>query len=160
MLKSDPVRGAAGVQRMLLFTAGGRLFGCDIAVVREIIPARRATRLPGSPAYVLGLINLRGTVVTVIDLVARLGAGTADARDGSIIMVEWGTRAVGLAVDEMRDVQAVTEQTIDAAGSHAAAGLPASSVRGMARTGDNGLAVLLDVQAVVRQVMSTVEEES
>ena len=144
---------------MLLFTAGGRLFGCDIAVVREIIPARRATRLPGSPPYVLGLINLRGTVVTVIDLVARLGAGVADARDGSIIMVEWGTRAVGLAVDEMRDVQAVTEQAIDAAGASAAAGLPSSSVRGMARAGD-GLAVLLDVKAVVRQVMSTGEEES
>ena len=144
---------------MLLFTAGGQLFGCDIAVVREIIPARRATRLPGAPGYVLGLINLRGTVVTVIDLVARLGAGVADPHDGSIIMVEWGTRAVGLAVDDMRDVQAVTEQAIDAAASGAAARLPASSVRGMARVGE-GLAVLLDVQSVVRQVMSTVEEQS
>ena len=134
------------------------MFGCDIAMVREIIPARRATRLPGSPPYVLGLINVRGTVVTVIDLVARLGAGVADARDGSIIMVEWGTRAVGLAVDEMRDVQAVSEEAIDAAGTATAAGV-ASSVRGMARVGD-GLVVLLDVRAVVRQLMSTVEEQS
>lgn len=128
-------------------------------MVREIIPARRATRLPGSPGYVLGLINLRGTVVTVIDLVQRLGAGSADSREGSFILVAFGKGAVGLAVDEVRDVQSVVSQRVETAGVNVVDGLPAAIVRGLARTAD-GLVTLLDVRAVLRQVMSSVEEES
>lgn len=127
--------------------------------MREIIPARRATRLPGAPAYVLGLINLRGTVVTVIDLVKRLGGGWADAREGSIILVAFGKGSVGLAVDEVRDVQAVVAQRVETAGVSMVDGLPAAIVRGLARTPD-GLVTLLDVRAVLRQVMSSVEEVS
>ena len=153
-----PAADKIGGTRCLLFAAGGRLFGCEIAVVREIIPARRATRLPGSPEYVLGLINLRGTVVTVIDLVQRLGAGSADEREGSIILVAYGSRAVGLAVDEVRDVQAMAAERIDAGAAQVTDGLPAAIVRGVARTPD-GLVTLLDVRAVLRQVMSSVEEE-
>ena len=82
----------------------------------------------------------------------------AESLGAPVVCEGWGG-TIGLAVDDMRDVQAVTEQAIDAAASGAAAGLPASSVRGMARVGE-GLAVLLDVQSVVRQVMSTVEEQS
>ena len=135
------------------------MLGCEISVVREIIPVRRATRLPGSPAYVLGLINVRGTVVTVIDLVQRLGVGAADARDGSIILVAFGSRSVGLAVDEVRDVQAMTAEPIDAAAVPFDEGVPVAIVRGVART-PNGLVTLLDVRAILRQVMSSVEEES
>lgn len=144
--------------RCLLFTAGGRLFGCEIGVVREIIPIRRATRLPGAPGFVLGLINLRGLVVTVVDLVRRFGGEAADPVDGSIIVVDFGTRAVGLAVDAMRDVQGVIPRAVDTGGS-AAAGLPASIVKGMADSTE-GLVVLLDIAAVLRQVMSSAEGES
>ena len=135
------------------------MFGCEIAVVREIIPARLATRLPGSPGYVLGLINLRGTVITVIDLVQRLGAGTADAREGSIVLVAFGPRSVGLAVDEVRDVQTLVPEAVDAAAAQAGGGVPEAIVRGVART-PAGLVTMLDVRAVLRQVMSSVEEES
>ena len=141
-----------------MFTAGGRLFGCEISAVREIIPIREATRLPGAPEFVLGLINLRGMVVTVVDLVRRFGGAPADPVDGSIIVVDFGTRAVGLAVDAMRDVQGVRPRTVET-GALATAGLPASVIRGMADTTE-GLAILLDVGAVLRQVMSSAEGES
>ncbi len=134
------------------------MFGCDISVVREIIPIRQATRLPGAPEYVLGLINLRGMVVTVVDLVRRFGGDRADAAEGSIIVVDFGTRAVGLAVDAMRDVQGVRPRSVSI-GTPAIAGLPASVVGGMADTTE-GLAILLDVGAVLRQVMSSGEGES
>ena len=146
--------------RCLLFAAGGRLFGCDIGMVREIIPIRRATRLPGAPDFVLGLINVRGSVVTVIDLVRRFGGGEADPAGGSIIIADFGTRSVGLAVDAMRDVQGVFPQSVETGGAAAvAAGLPASVVCGMADTTE-GLAILLDVGAVLRQVMTSAEGES
>ena len=61
----------------LLFRVGGRLYGCDISDAQEIIPLRPMTRLPGAPAFVRGLINMRGTIVTVLDLRARLDPSAA-----------------------------------------------------------------------------------
>src|SRR5919107_903672 len=48
--------------RLLLFVVSGRVYACSIEPVREIIPVRRATRLPGAPSYVWGLVNLRGAI--------------------------------------------------------------------------------------------------
>ena len=57
--------------------------------MREIVPIRHATRLPGAPSYVRGLINLRGAIVTVIDLATRL-AGSAAVPEGSVVLAEFG----------------------------------------------------------------------
>src|SRR5688500_19416321 len=68
----------AGALRLLLFVLDGRLYGCDIGAVREVVTFRRATRLPGAPPYVCGLVNLRGTLVTVLDLGLRIGSKAVD----------------------------------------------------------------------------------
>ena len=172
----DETAAAAGRQ-LLLFDAGGRLYGCDIGAVREIIPFRRCTRLPGSPSYVCGLTNLRGTVVTVMDLAARLGGagnpgampndaaarpgrpdGVRDARrdGGSIIVAEYGTKVVGLAVDGVRDVQALADEALDtsaATGGASAAPAHGAVVRGLGQLGDE-VVIVLDVQTILRQVLA------
>jgi purine-binding chemotaxis protein CheW len=145
-----------------------RLYGCDIGGVREIIPARRCTRLPGAPHYVRGLTNLRGTIVTVIDLPARLGAARTapDAATpaasggvgGSIILAEYGSKVVGLAVDGVREVQKVAPSAVDsfdAVGDAAAAGVPAEAgfVGGIAQLGGE-VVIVLDVQTILRQVLA------
>ncbi len=124
------------------------MYGCDIETVREIIPYRRATRLPGAPRYVQGLINLRGTIVTVLDLGARLDAERAPVQEGSIILATHGTRVVGVAVDEVMDVQAITEEPIGTTGVDAPRGL----VRGLGRM-DDGVVVLVNIHALVTQVL-------
>ena len=136
--------------RTLLFRVAGDVYGCDIDAVREIIPYRRATRLPGAPPYVQGLINLRGTIVTVIDLAARLDATRPPMRDGggSIILAEHGTRLVGVAVEEVMDVQAIAEEQVEAANGHSAGGL----VRGLGHLED-GVVVLIDIHTLVTQVL-------
>ena len=63
--------------RLLFFTAAGQTCACELEGVREIIPYCRATRLPGAPSYVTGLINLRGSIITVLDLGLRLGVAAA-----------------------------------------------------------------------------------
>ena len=148
---ADASAGAAGArQRVLLLAVGGRTYGWGIDRVREIIPFRRATRLPGAPSFVLGLINLRGTIVTVLDLGARLGVGAADRSEGSIILVPHGARTVGVAVDEVRDVRPVGPEQVEApSGDQARTGV----VRGIAHVGDD-VAILLDVDAIVRQALS------
>jgi hypothetical protein len=72
----------------------GTVYGCDIGSVREIVPIRHATRLPGAPPYVRGLINLRGAIVTVIDLAARL-AGTSAAMEGSVVLATTAANTSG-----------------------------------------------------------------
>ncbi|HZE08851.1 MAG TPA: chemotaxis protein CheW, partial [Gemmatimonadaceae bacterium] len=54
-------------RRLLAFEVGANVFACDMDSFREIVPVQRTTRLPGAPDTVCGLINLRGTIVTVID---------------------------------------------------------------------------------------------
>jgi purine-binding chemotaxis protein CheW len=136
--------------RTLLFRVAGSVYGCDIDAVREIIPYRRATRLPGAPPHVQGLINLRGTIVTVLDLGSRLDPARPPLRDtgGSIILVEHGTHAVGVAVDEVMDVQPIAEEPLDAGSGDTRGGL----VRGLGHLGDD-VVVLIDIQMLVTQVL-------
>src|SRR3954470_15410914 len=91
----------------LLFRAGGgaTLYGCDIRDTQEIIPLRKLTRLPGAPPYVRGLMNVRGTIVTVLDLGARLDPSRGQTQDGSILLVRQRERLVGLIVEEVADVR-------------------------------------------------------
>ena len=135
--------------RLLLFAVAGTVYGCDIGAVREIVPIRHATRLPGAPGYVRGLINLRGAIVTVIDLAARL-AGASAAPEGSVVLAEHGNKQVGLAVDEVRDVQMLAPERFELASGDVARG---GIVRGLGHL-DDGVVIVLDVPAVVRQVMA------
>jgi purine-binding chemotaxis protein CheW len=123
------------------------MFGCPIGAVREIVPQRRATRLPGAPPAVQGLINLRGTIVTVIDLQLWLGGERPAASDGSIVLVVHGTRVAGVAVDEVLDVQMVAPD--DVAGT---VGARDAAIRGMGRLGDT-VVILLDITSLVRQAL-------
>ena len=136
--------------RVLLFGLAEQVYGCDITTVREIIPLRRATRLPGAPEYVSGLINLRGTIVTVLDLGRRLERAGATREDGSIILVEVGAKLVGIAVDEVMDVRPMTDDRIQAATADQARG---GIVRGMGRLDADRVVILLDAPALARQVL-------
>ena len=76
-------------------------------MVREVLRQRRTTRIPGAPEYVRGLLNVRGTVLTVLDVGLRLQPDRASIDGGAIIIVHVGGRLVGLAVDEVLQVAAV-----------------------------------------------------
>jgi purine-binding chemotaxis protein CheW len=138
-------------RRTLLFRVGSAVYGCDIDDIREIVPFRTATRLPGAPGYVQGLINLRGTIVTVLDLGARLATGRSPVRDGSIMLVAMpnGSRLVGVAVEEVLDVRLVGAGGEDAV---ARRGPADDVVRGLADI-DGVTVILLDIHTLVRQVL-------
>ena len=141
---------ARGAGRLLLFAVRERVYGCHIGAVREIVPVRRATRLPGAPEFVAGLINLRGTLITVLDLGRRLVDQAVDQNVGSIVIVEHGPKVVGLCVDDVRDVQALDGAQLDPV--NGAEDAAAALVLGVGRVG-GGVVVVLDVQALVGQVL-------
>lgn len=134
--------------RTLLFRVAEGVYGCDIDGVREIIPYRRATRLPGAPPYVQGLINLRGTIVTVLDIGMRLDPARAPVQEGSIILATHGARVVGVAVDEVMDVQPIVAEAIATSAPDAHPGL----VRGLGHLND-GVVVLVDIHVLITQVL-------
>ena len=152
MASSETILETLAAARTLLFRVAERTYGCDIDAVREIIPYRRATRLPGAPAYVQGLVNLRGTIVTVLDLGMRLDPARPPVREGSIILAQHGTRNVGVAVDEVMDVQAVNEEPVDSGAPGGIAETAGGLVRGLGHLEDD-VVVLIDIHTLVTQVL-------
>jgi purine-binding chemotaxis protein CheW len=104
------------------------------------------TRVPGAPAYVRGLINMRGTIVTVLDLAVRLDPTSLPPADGSILLLRYRDRLVGVVVEEVLDLRALEIDAGDAAQRCA------TIVRGMA-TLDDAPVVVLDLDALIKQVL-------
>lgn len=84
---------------------GSSLFAIDIMSVREIRGWSQSTPLPHAPAYVRGMINLRGSILPVIDLGALLGFGESELKSSSVVVVvQIDERQVGLVVDAVCDI--------------------------------------------------------
>jgi purine-binding chemotaxis protein CheW len=106
---------ADGRRELISFRVGAQEFCVDIMSVREIRGWTPATSMPNSPGFVRGVINLRGAVLPVIDLAARLGLGAAAPTDRHVIIVtRIGQRTVGMLVDAVSDILTVTDETIQA----------------------------------------------
>ncbi|MCU0622924.1 MAG: chemotaxis protein CheW [Gemmatimonadaceae bacterium] len=145
---ADP-RGTAGT-RLLLFGVRGRRFACELSAVREIVPFGRITRLPGAPPAVAGVTNVRGLVITVLDLGLRLADGPVDRTEGAVLLLEHAGKLLGAGVDDLRDVVMPDDgvQPAPDEGSGDAAGV----VCGVVTTTD-GVAVVLDPAALVRETL-------
>ncbi len=88
-----------------MVTTGTRAFCIPVAQVREVVRPTGLCRVPGGPPVLRGVLNVRGSIVTVLDLAALLGQPRAVA-PGSVVLLENGVRLIGLAVDTVRDVRA------------------------------------------------------
>jgi len=93
--------------RLLLVRAADVLAAVEAASVREILSTPAATRIPGAPAEVLGLINVRGELVTLVHGRRLLGR-TDDADDGTeggpLVLLSWGGAGIAVVVDEVVDL--------------------------------------------------------
>ncbi len=104
--------GLANLQ-FITFRVGKEEYGVDIMAVREIKGWSPATRLPNSPHFVRGVINLRGLMVPIYDLRARFGGGETEiTRTHVVIIVKVGERMFGVLVDAVSDILTITEDQI------------------------------------------------
>lgn len=102
---TDP---AAGELELLSFYVGDHEYSVDIMSVREIRGWTKTTSLPHAPDFVRGVINLRGTVLPVVDLALRLGLEAQAPHDRNVIVVvDLDGRALGLRVDAVSDILSV-----------------------------------------------------
>ena len=101
-------------QQMLTFEIGGESYGVEILRVREIRGWTSVTRIPRAPAHVLGVLNLRGSIVPVVDLRMRFELERAEYTKVTVVIVlsvqsSTGRREVGVVVDAVSDVVDVNE---------------------------------------------------
>ncbi len=102
-----------GSRELIAFRIGDQEFCVNIMSVREIRGWTPATALPHSPSYMMGVINLRGAVLPILDLSARLGMKPADPTARHVIIVAQAkTKVVGLLVDAVSDILTVTDENI------------------------------------------------
>lgn len=100
-------------EELIAFRIAEQEFCVDIQSVREIRGFAPATPLPHAPSFVTGVINLRGTVLPIIDLAARLGFGRIQPTARSvIIVVRVNQQLVGLLVDAVSDILTVTDELL------------------------------------------------
>ncbi len=98
---------------LITFGIASQRFGIDIMTVREIRAWSPVTRLPRVPDYVAGVVNLRGAVLPVIDLAARLGWTPTDATPRNpIIVIEYESQMRGLIVHDVADIVSIEADTL------------------------------------------------
>jgi len=99
--------------QFITFTIGAEEYGVDIMAVREIKGWIETTTVPKAPAYVRGVINLRGVIVPIFDLRARFGGKlTEPTKSHVVIIVTVGARVIGLLVDAVSDILTVERDAI------------------------------------------------
>jgi purine-binding chemotaxis protein CheW len=153
VLQEAPVRGnnpsaATGSIQLVSFRLAQEEYGIEITRVREIILMGAITRVPQTPAYVKGLINLRSTVIPVIDLRIRFGLPECEASDASRIMVvNVGGKTIGIVVDAVSEVLRVSTDQI-APPPPAVVSLGTEYLTGLVKL-EKQLLILLDIDKVL-----------
>jgi purine-binding chemotaxis protein CheW len=132
----------------LTFRLGDEEYGVDILKVQEIKGYSATTPIPNTPAYIKGVMNLRGTIVPVVDLRSKFGLSQTEYTPFTvIIVVTVGPKVMGLIVDAVSDVLNIPRDDVQPTpdfGVH----VDARYLNGMARAGDK-LVVLLDIDRVL-----------
>lgn len=101
----------ANQREIVSFRVAAQDYCIDIGHVREIRGWSETTRLPHTPDYVKGVMNLRGNVIPVIDLSHRLGLGRTEPTERHVIVITaWGDSTVGLLVDAVSDIMTVSSE--------------------------------------------------
>ena len=136
-------------RRLLVFDVGGSTFACEMESFREIITPHPMTRLPGAPNTVCGLINLRGTIVTVIDGGFVLGMQGYARASGLILLADYLERWIGIGVDDVRDIQDVPIDQFSAANASEAS---QTAITGAVEI-EGQRVLVLDINAVIGQVI-------
>jgi len=102
-----------GSRELIAFRVGDQEFCVNIMSVREIRGWTPATPMPHAPAYVMGVINLRGAVLPIVDLSARLGMAEAEPTARHVIIVaQVKSKVVGLLVEAVSDILTITDENI------------------------------------------------
>ena len=136
------------VPQIATFHVGNLLLGVNIDVVQEINQQLDVTQVPHAPSTVLGVINLRGEVVTVVDIRTLLGMPKREISEGCrCVVIHSQEELIGVLVDSVADILPIPQNEIDPAPANID-GVEGRFFRGVHAL-DNGVVVLLDVEQLL-----------
>ena len=140
----------ADLLQLVSFKIGAVEYGVDILKVQEINKILSITKVPNSPCYVEGVINLRGRVIPIIDLRIRLDLEKIEhTKDSRIIVVELDSKTVGFIVDAVNEVLRISKDIIEAP-PKLVEGTDADYITAVGKLEDR-LLILLDLEKVLSQ---------
>lgn len=140
-------RAAHGSRQFLTFRISEEEYGLDILKVQEIRSYEAPTRIANAPAFVKGVVNLRGVIVPIIDLRVRLGREAAYNAFTVVIVLNVVNRVVGIVVDSVSDVLELATDAIKPAPEVSAA-IDTRFVTGLGSVNER-LLILLDIESMV-----------
>ncbi|RZL57131.1 MAG: chemotaxis protein CheW [Variovorax sp.] len=151
-----PATGAQAIQsqarsdgkQFLTFRIAAEEYGLDILRVQEIRSYEAPTRVANAPAFVKGVVNLRGVIVPILDLRLRLGQTGEYNSFTVVIVLNVAGRVVGIVVDSVSDVLELSSDEIKPRPEVPAA-LDARFITGLGKLGDRML-ILLDIEAMIK----------
>lgn len=136
--------------QFLTFQLGDELYGVDILRVQEIKGYTTVTKIPNTPSYIKGVMNLRGTIVPIIELRASFGMENIDYTMLTVIVVVVvQDRIMGLVVDSVSDVLNISKKDIQAPPEFGSK-VDVSCINGIAKCGDK-LVVLLNIDRLLTE---------
>jgi len=121
LLETEHQSTGTSVSRMCLITLGGELFAMDLGDVSEVFEVDSITSVPGAPSTLIGVANLRGTVIPLADLRPSLGLSVTESSLKYAVVVRHGSQQVGILVDAVPEIRTVRQDEFLAAPAQGAA---------------------------------------
>jgi purine-binding chemotaxis protein CheW len=138
------------VKKYLIFKLGDSQYGISLSEVKEVIGLPSCTFVPSCPSYFLGLINLRGKVISAIDMKSKLGIHlqTKNVKRPAVIVIEVGGVTIGCVVDAINEVMNLTKDQIETQ-LEVRSSSNREFINGIARFSDRPMILILDIQRAI-----------
>lgn len=155
-MATQTIQNSAEQVQFLTFTLGEEEYGVDIMMVREVKGWSDTTRLPNMPAYMRGVLNLRGIIIPIFDLRARFTGVLTEATEKHVVVIlAVGSRTIGLLVDTVSDILTVNTADIKVAPENQTQA-PEKFVSGLLAF-DGRMVVLLHIEVLLSADMALVD---
>jgi purine-binding chemotaxis protein CheW len=146
--KSNDSGDGGHAQEFLTYTLGPEEYAIDILRVQEIRGYEQPTTIANAPGFLKGVINLRGTIVPIVDLRVKFNVGIVEYLPTTVVIIlNIGTRVVGIVVDSVSDVTMVRQDQIRPAPEFAAT-VDAKYINGLTTLGDRML-IVVDIERLM-----------
>jgi purine-binding chemotaxis protein CheW len=138
------------ILQYVTFLLEDETYGINVMQVQEVLRYSEIAPVPGAPSYVLGIINLRGNVVTVIDTRQRFGLMSADVTDNTrVVIIEADQHVVGILVDAVSEVVYLNQSEIEKA-PNVGTDESAKFIQGVCHK-DDKLLILLELEKMLSE---------
>ncbi len=138
-------------RKILVFKVANDELGLDISCVREVLRPQEIYPLPKAPDFIEGVINLRGHIVALVDLRKKLHGKQIEERGKRIIICKLNKLVVGLTVDSLKEIIALSEENIRPTPEVAAMQMEADVTTGLAKIGERIIPVLDLAQIITKK---------